>query len=75
MPPPRKLTLATVLAALWEGPQNALGVANFAVQLALRNIERVDVERGRIFVELRRSSAVSPGRACSRRCCPACSTA
>lgn len=53
--------LRTALGILWEGPQNALGVVAFGAHLLFRNIDRVKQERGRLFVELRRSGAVSLG--------------
>jgi hypothetical protein len=57
----RKGKLRRAFAILWEGPQNALGAANFAVQLLRRNVDRVDRERGRLFVELRGAGGVSLG--------------
>lgn len=56
-----KSTMRRALSILWEGPQNALGAVNFAVQLLRRNVDRVDRERGRLFVELRGTGGVSLG--------------
>jgi len=37
---------------LWELPQNALGVANLAVNGARRRVERIVLERERVMIEL-----------------------
>ncbi len=47
--------------ALWELPQNALGLATFAVHLARGSAGRVSRERGCVFVEVP-IGAVSLGR-------------
>lgn len=50
-----------VLLALWEAPQNALGVVQLALHVALRHVRRARVERARLMIELSRGSAVSLG--------------
>ncbi|MDB4936990.1 MAG: hypothetical protein JWP87_3962 [Labilithrix sp.] len=45
----------------WEAPQSTLGAVNFAIELARGGVSRVTRERGRIFVELRGSRAISLG--------------
>jgi hypothetical protein len=51
----------SIALALWELPQNVLGAANLAMQLATRNVARLGIERERLFVELRGDGAISLG--------------
>jgi hypothetical protein len=53
--------IRTLAFALWELPQNALGVARFAVAIAQRRVARVALDRGRVMIELREGAAVSLG--------------
>jgi hypothetical protein len=46
---------------LWEGPQTLLGLASFAAQRALGNVEHTERRHGRMFVKLRGAGAVSLG--------------
>ncbi|MBX3185891.1 MAG: hypothetical protein KF819_02705 [Labilithrix sp.] len=50
-----------VAGLLWEAPQTALGLLNLGIQLAARNVAAIERERGRVFVELRGTGAVSLG--------------
>lgn len=53
---------ATAVALfLWELPQNLLGLATLAAQLAARNVKCVERERGRFVVELRGVGGLSLG--------------
>lgn len=45
----------------WELPQNTLGALNYAVHQAQGGVARTTRERGRLFVELRGTGAVSLG--------------
>jgi hypothetical protein len=50
-----------ITLALWELPQNVLGVVNLAMQSAAKNVRGVTAERERIMIELRGTGAVSLG--------------
>jgi hypothetical protein len=53
--------IRTLALALWELPQNLLGVARFGIALTRRRVERVTLDRGRVMIELREGAAVSLG--------------
>ena len=53
-------SLSSTLSFLWELPQNALGLVWLGAEKAFGQVERLEWDRGRLFVESRRS-AVSLG--------------
>lgn len=50
-----------LVLALWELPQNLLGAANLAVQLARGGVRGLDHDRDRLLIELAGDGAVSLG--------------
>ena len=55
------MMLRRIALAIWELPQNTLGVLNLVANGTRRRVERVVVDRGRVMIELREGAAVSLG--------------
>lgn len=55
------MILGVTLGVVWEAPQTILGLLNLGLELVRGGVASITREHGRIFVELRRSRAISLG--------------